>query len=270
MKHINTKCPAKINLFLKVLDKRIDGYHNIETSFQLIDLYDFMSFEKISNEIIIESDSDFLKDKNNTIYSSVLKVKEFLMDKKYGVKINIKKNIPIGSGMGGASSNAASTIMALNKLWELNLGRNKLSTIAKKVGADVPFFIFGKNALGSGIGEKLKEISSIKNKILIIDPMIHTSSKNMFGLLEKQKKNERSSLYVQNHFWDILIKENKEIKAFIEKFNKDNLINLTGSGSCMFICYKKDEEVAEIIKKIPSKWRLFFCKPLQYSPICYI
>ena len=270
MNHINTQCPAKINLFLKVLDKRIDGYHNIETSFQLIDLYDLMSFERTASKITIESKEDFLKGKDNTIYASALKIKEYLSDEKYGVKINIQKNIPNGSGMGGGSSNAASTIIALNKLWNLNLSKEKLGTIAKEIGADVPFFMFGKNALASGIGDRLQETSSIKNNVLIIDPLIHNSSKNMFSLLEDWKKNKNNSLSKQNHFLDVFVERNEVVKDFVEKFRKDYLINLTGSGSCMFICYKNDGEIAEIIKKIPSKWRLFFCKPLQYSPICYI
>ena len=91
MNHIKTQCPAKINLFLKVLNKRVDGYHNIETSFQLIDLYDLMSFEKTSSEIIIESNKDFLIGEDNTIYESALKIKEYLSDDDYGVKITIQK-----------------------------------------------------------------------------------------------------------------------------------------------------------------------------------
>ncbi len=270
MNHIKTQCPAKINLFLRVLDKRIDGYHNIETSFQLVDLYDLMSFEKTASEIIIESNEDLLRGEDNTIYASALKIKECLSNKKYGVKINIHKNIPTGSGMGGGSSNAASTIIALNKLWNLNLSEKKLGTIAKEIGADVPFFMFGKNALGSGIGDELQETSSIKKNILVIDPLIHNSSKNMFSLLEEWKKNEKNSLTKKNHFFDVFIEKNKEVKDFVEKFGNEYLINLTGSGSCMFICYENDEEITKILKKIPSKWRLFFCKPLQYSPICYI
>ena len=270
MNHIKTQCPAKINLFLRVLDKRIDGYHNIETSFQLIDLYDLISFEKITDEIIIESNEDYLGGEDNTIYASAVKVKEYLSDKKYGVKINIKKNIPTGAGMGGGSSNAASTIIALNKLWDLNLSKERLSKIAKEIGADVPFFMFGKNALGNGIGDELEEVSSIGDNILIIDPLIHNSSKNMFSLLKQRKEIKNNSLYKQNHFFDVFVESNKEVKDFVKKFNEAYVINLTGSGSCMFICYKNDEEITQIIKKIPSKWRLFFCKPLQYSPICYI
>jgi len=162
MNFIETQCPAKINLFLRVLNKRIDGYHNIETSFQLVDLYDLMSFERTTDEIIIESNKDFLKGQDNTIFTSASKIKEHLSDQEYGVKICIQKNIPTGSGLGGGSSNAASTIIALNKLWNLNLSEKKLISIAKEIGADVPFFMFGKNALGTGIGDELEETSSIK------------------------------------------------------------------------------------------------------------
>ena len=270
MNLIETQCPAKINLFLRVLDKRIDGYHNIETSFQLVDLYDLMSFKRTAGEIIIKSNKDFLIGKDNTIYESALKIKEHLSDRNYGVEINIQKNIPNGAGMGGGSSNAATTIIALNKLWNLNLSKKKLGTIAKEIGADVPFFMYGKNALGSGIGDELQETSSIKQNILIIDPLIHNSSRKMFKLLEEWKKNKNSSPSKQNHFLDVYVEKNEEVKDFIEKSGKDYSINLTGSGSCMFICYNNEEEITEILKKIPSKWRFFFCKPLQYSPICYI
>ena len=270
MNFIETQCPAKINLFLRVLNKRIDGYHNIETSFQLVDLCDLMSFERTTDGIIIESNKDFLRGQDNTIFTSASKIKEYLSDQEYGVKISIQKNIPTGSGMGGGSSNAASTIIALNKLWNLNLSENKLISIAKEIGADVPFFMFGKNALGTGIGDELQETSSIKKNILVIDPLIHNSSKNMFNLLEEWKENKNNSLSKQNHFLNVFIEKNEEVKDFVKNTGKNYSINLTGSGSCMFICYKDDKEINEILKKIPSKWRLFFCKPLQYSPICYI
>ena len=92
MNFIETQCPAKINLFLRVLNKRIDGYHNIETSFQLVDLCDLMSFERTTDEIIIESNKDFLRGQDNTIFTSASKIKEYLSDKEYGVKISIQKN----------------------------------------------------------------------------------------------------------------------------------------------------------------------------------
>ncbi|MAQ98504.1 MAG: 4-(cytidine 5'-diphospho)-2-C-methyl-D-erythritol kinase, partial [Gammaproteobacteria bacterium] len=138
MNKIQINSPAKINLFLKVKEKNQDGYHNIDTSFQLIDLFDRMSFETSDNGIVIKSNESFLENKNNTIYRSAKLLLKFI-DGEMGVNIKIEKSIPIGAGLGGGSSNAASTLIALNKLWNLELSKDKLIKIAKKIGADVPF-----------------------------------------------------------------------------------------------------------------------------------
>ena len=123
MNEIVTKCPAKINLNLRILDKREDGYHNIQTHFQLIDIYDHLKFKSNKDRnITIESKETYLNDEFNTIYQSAEKLQK-LMNENAGVVIEVKKNIPTGSGLGGASSNAASTLVALNKLWRLNLNK---------------------------------------------------------------------------------------------------------------------------------------------------
>ncbi len=215
MMEIDTKSPAKINLYLKILNKRKDGYHNIETSFQYIDLYDFLNFKESKNDISIESNNPIFKNTNNTIFQAASKMKEYL-NSSSGVSIKIEKNIPMGSGLGGASSNAASTILALNKLWGLELSDEKLLNIGKEIGADVPFFIFGKNSLAKGIGEILENTESIKNNILIIDPQIHNSSKKMFTLYDSwERDNEDIDNYLQNSFWGVFIKENHIIQKIL-------------------------------------------------------
>ena len=269
MNKIKIKSPAKINLFLRVLEENNSGYHNIETSFQYVDLYDLMNFELIDEGIKIRSNKSFLENKDNTIYKSA-KLLLDMLDHKIGVNISIEKNIPIGAGLGGGSSNAASTISVLNKLWNMNLTKDVLMETAIKIGADVPFFINGENAYGKGIGEKLETRESIENKILLIYPEMHSSSEIMFNLLDAQRKNNVNIVHhKQNDFWNIFLSENKNIKDFYES-NNNYEINLSGSGSCMYIFYKKESDIKEILKKIPSNWRFFFCKPLQYSPICYI
>ena len=210
MKLIELKSPAKINLYLKVLQKKDDGYHNIETCFQYIDLYDHMSFENTENGISIESNNAFLEGSNNTIYQSA-KILADIGDISSGVNIKIEKNIPIGAGLGGGSSNAASTIVALNKLWGLGLNKNKMLEIAKKIGADVPFFIYGDNAYGKGIGDTLEFKESIRDKILLIDPKINNSSAEMFELFDNFKQsNKNTSNYPQNDFWDVFLDGNFE------------------------------------------------------------
>ena len=273
MSEVLIKSPAKINLYLQILDKRDDGYHNIKTHLQLIDIYDHIKFKVSKNRnIYIKSKESYLNNEDNTIYNAAKKLQKYQKGNNFnGVEIKVDKNIPIGSGLGGASSNAASTLIVLNKLWNLNLSEDKLMKIGATIGADVPFFVYGKNAFGEGIGEKLKEVDVIPDKILILNPNIHCSTKKMFSLYDKFLKNNKNiSLSNQNHFWNIYLDKNPSIKDFIINNQLEEKINLSGSGSCMFIKYKNKKDIDKIIEKMPSNWRLFFCKPLQYSPICYI
>ena len=143
--------------------------------------------------------------------------------------------------------------------------------IGKEIGADVPFFICGKNSLAKGIGEKLKDTDSIKDNILLIKPNIHNSTKKMFDELDLQRENYNfKTSSSQNDFWDIFLRRNNTVKKFYNENNKEYDLNLTGTGSCIYVTYDEKKELNKILKKIPSNWRLFFCKPLQYSPICYI
>jgi len=271
MNEIVTKCPAKINLDLQILDKREDGYHNIKSHFQLIDIYDHLKFKSNKDgNIIVKSQEAYLHDKNNTIYVAAEKLQS-LKNVNKGIQVEVKKNIPTGSGLGGASSNAASTLVALNKIWELNLIESELIKIAATIGADVPFFVFGKNAVGKGIGDILEEVNVTSKKILLITPNIHSSTKEMFRFYEQSKDNvKKIASDRQNSFWNVFLGQNPTIKDFIFSNNLENRINLSGSGSSLFINYEDNSEIDKIVKKIPRNWRFFFCKPLQYSPICYI
>ncbi len=273
MSEVLIKSPAKINLYLQILDKRDDGYHNIKTHLQLIDIYDHIKFKLSKNRnIYIKSKESYLNNEDNTIYNAAKKLQKYQECNSFnGVEIEVDKNIPTGSGLGGASSNAASTLIVLNKLWNLNLSKDKLMKIGASIGADVPFFVYGKNAVGEGIGENLKEVEMMPDKILILNPNIHCSTKKMFSLYDKFLKNNKNiSLSNQNHFWNIYLDKNQNIKNFIINNQLEKKINLSGSGSCMFIKYKNKKDIDKIIEKMPSNWRLFFSKPLQYSPICYI
>ena len=269
MSKINIKSPAKINLHLTILRKLKNGFHELDTSFQLIDLYDEISFKKVERGISIKCDNKNICDHNNIVFQVARDLQQ--NTKNNGIEIEIKKNIPIGSGLGGASSNAGSAIIMLNKIWQLNLNKNKLIKYASKVGADVPFFIFGKNAYATGIGEKLKYKKSINSNLIIIDPKIHNSTKQMFNLYDKNTKNEYKELYFkQNSFWSVYLENEKKVRDFYNSNFREFKLNLSGSGSCMYVAYDKKKEIEELIKKIPSNWRFFLCKPLQYSPISYL
>ena len=167
------KSPAKINIYLKVLKKRSDGYHELESAFQLINLYDELeaSITKYE-EIRIECSPNTIKLEENIIFKAVQLVKSKYKVKQ-GIYIKLKKEIPIGAGLGGGSSNAASALLALNNLWGLEISQTNLLKLGKDLGADVPFFLNGKNAYVSGIGDKLKEKKSDNSKYILC--LLYTS-----------------------------------------------------------------------------------------------
>ena len=151
----------------------------------------------------------------------------------------------------------------MNKIWGLNLSTEELVNIGKGLGADVPIFIYGKNAVATGIGDVLSDIELKKNKYLLICPNIEVSTSKMF---RKLRINELDPKH-QNSFLDNLLKEHKSIKEFHKSFENDYDLKLSGTGSTLFIEYDNKNELGKIVQKIPKNWRFFFCEGLQYSPL---
>ena len=268
----STFSPAKINLFLKVDKKRFDGFHNIESRFQLINLFDEITIKKTNNKnISLKSNirnKSFLN--KNIILDACFKLQE-AVGEDLGCEITVIKNIPMGAGLGGGSSNAASTLVSLNNLFKLNLSHIKLSQLGAELGADIPFFINGKNANVSGFGEILSPCDSINSKILLIYPNINVSTKEMFDELKAHRRIQGDKKVSDKHndFQDIFNKKFPVISNFFSQseveFNLE--FTITGTGSSHFCFYKNELEISEFVKKIPNNWRFFNVEPLQYSPI---
>ena len=260
------KSPAKINIYLKVLKKRSDGYHELESAFQLINLYDELeaSITK-SEEIRIECSPNTIKLEENIILKAVQLVKSKYKVKQ-GIYIKLKKEIPIGAGLGGGSSNAASALLALNNLWGLEISQTDLLKLGRGLGADVPFFLNGKNAYVSGIGDKLKEKKSDNSKYILIYPNIIASTKKVFEFYSNNKKFMEDD-NLQNSLLKPLLSMYPEIKSFYNKNISSFDIKLTGSGSTMFISYKDEGELEKIMEIIPINWRFFLAEAIQYSPL---
>lgn len=247
------KSYAKANLYLKVGKKLRSGYHNIQSVMQLVDLYDNISFEKLKEDaIIIESSNKELENKTNLAYKAAeLLKKRFSVND--GIKIKIEKNIPIAAGLGGGSSNAACTLIALNKIFGIKMNEKKLINLAAEIGSDVPFFILGNTALVEGVGEKIKPIKRpVSINIVLVNPGIKMSTTKAYKEFDKKKlksdskadikelikginkkdiKKISSNMY--NDFDAIMEKKHmiiKEIKSNLKKFDALNSM-LVGSGS---------------------------------------
>tara|TARA_Y100001954_G_scaffold17234_1_gene16064 strand:+ start:116 stop:961 length:846 start_codon:yes stop_codon:yes gene_type:complete len=264
-------CPAKLNLNLSVLRKKINGMHEINSQFQLIDLFDEMKIEKTNSELInVSTDIDSsINGEKNIVYQAINELSNFI-GKQVNCNISIKKNIPIGGGLGGGSSNAAGALIGVNVLFELGLSSKDLIKIGKKVGADVPFFIFGKNAHASGIGDVLIEAkSSSKKKYLLLFPQINSSTKKLFSQWDKLSKYSQNKILKneENSFLPLFLQNNQDIKETFNQLNDLCSLKLSGTGSTMFFVYENKSEIEKTLKKIPSKWRHSFCEPLQCSPL---
>ncbi|MFH0947850.1 MAG: 4-(cytidine 5'-diphospho)-2-C-methyl-D-erythritol kinase [Elusimicrobiota bacterium] len=237
------KANAKINLFLDVLGKRKDGYHNIKTIFQEVSLSDDIFIMGtvpnglFPNGIKILCDMPGVPtDKKNLVYKAVELLEKHCGIKK-AVEIKIKKKIPVGAGLGGGSSDAAAVLIGLNKLWNLKLHKNQLAKIGKKIGADVPFFTYGGGrCLGEGIGDKLTPLKVRKTEwyVLVIPPY-QISTKFVYSRLAETKKSDILNKHF-NRLEDVVLPLYPEIKKI-----KDLLIEsgaefslMSGSGSCVF------------------------------------
>tara|TARA_Y100000768_G_scaffold40092_1_gene26284 strand:+ start:1337 stop:2167 length:831 start_codon:yes stop_codon:yes gene_type:complete len=271
MKNIKLSCPAKLNLNLSIIKKRIDGMHDIESQFQLINLFDEMCIKKSNSKSnnIKTNIKDLIDDEKNIVFEAINELSRYVGTKIY-CDIKITKNIPIGGGLGGGSSNAAGALIGINYLFELGLSSKELRTIGKNLGADVPFFVFGKNAWASGIGDNLIEDKNFsKKKYLLLFPQIHSSTKELFFEWDKLDINSQKKIQQneENSFLPLFLEKNKDLKKVIQNLAKRIPLRLSGTGSTMFCEYDDPMEIEKTLKKVPCKWRHSFCEPLQCSPL---
>lgn len=183
---VRLKTPAKINLYLKVISKRSDGYHNINTLLQMISLYDSLTFKEIDKgvELIIKKPS-IPKEKDNLVYQAALKfIKEFNIKK--GVRIHLKKDIPLAAGLGGGSSDTAATLIGLSRLWGIQKSRKRLIKIGATIGADVPFFFYGPLAFAFGRGDNVRPITPIRvTWLVLINPGFPILTGEVYNEIDK-------------------------------------------------------------------------------------
>lgn len=188
MNEITISAPAKVNLYLDVLGKRPDGYHELKMIMQAVSLFDEVHIQKADSGITVTTNFDYLPvgDKNTAYKAAKLMLETFQI--KEGVKININKNIPVGAGLAGGSADAAAVLQGINQIFNLGQKTEKLAGLGKFVGADVPFCVFGGTALAEGIGEIIKQLDSFSGAdIIMVKPDFSISTAYIFGKYVKGK-----------------------------------------------------------------------------------
>jgi 4-diphosphocytidyl-2-C-methyl-D-erythritol kinase len=275
MKTYKSLCPAKINLFLKILSKRTDGFHELESLFAFIDLADELQVE-LGDQFEIKITGEFSQfvDQKNNLFTKILDwfVDEFAVSKN--LKITIKKNIPVGSGLGGGSSNAAYFIRALNEIFALDLDKKRMQEISLKFGSDIAFFFEDRASLVSGRGENLKNFTEFDPlSALLIHPKISLSTREIFhklagnfspkiGVNNLEKMSILDLLKLPNDLENPAIATLPLIKEIISELKNSgaNFSKMSGSGSACFGIFDDQKNLAQAAVDLKKKFPNFFVR----------
>ena len=266
-------CPAKLNLFLHVLGRRDDGYHDLQTLFCLLDFGDEMTFSAVGDGILtlhIESSLESPLPMDNNLVIKAAKALRRLTNKPLlGADISLVKKIPQGAGLGGGSSNAASTLLALNDLWSLKLSTEELCEIGIKLGADVPVFLHRKSAWGEGMGEKLEAVELDERWYLVITPPCLVSTQEIF--CHQQLTRNSSAIKIadflagrsRNDCEAITTKLYPEVANTLNLLNKFAKSRMTGTGSSIFAEFKSEVDAMATLAKLPKPLQVFVAKGIN-------
>ncbi len=253
--------PAKINLFLHIVGRRADGYHLLQSVFRLIDLQDTIYIRiREDGEIHRASEHPDVPEAQDLTIRAAHLLKAHA-NCSLGADIAIEKRIPMGGGLGGGSSDAATVLIALNYLWKLNLSRKVLMELGLQLGADVPFFIFGKNAWVEGVGEKIQEIALPANHYLVLTPKIHVSTGQIFNAKELTRNTFPTTIaafsemqdFLHNDLEAVVCQQYPAVKACLDWLNQYSKARMSGSGASVFIEQKTEVEVNNILLTLPKR-----------------
>jgi len=272
---ITLPAPAKLNLCLLIVGRRSDGYHNLQTAFQLLDLHDELRFEllgqKAADELIVAGMPQVAA-KDNLVYQAAM-----LLSDHCGVlprvKITVKKRIPMGAGLGGGSSDAATTLVALNALLGCELPISDLAALGSKLGADVPVFVQGTSAWGEGIGEALTPLEMPEATYLLVYPNCHVSTQAVFANPDLTRDSSAItiarflSLGAGNDCERIVCQLYPEVSTALDWLKQWGPAKMTGTGSCVFLRCESPGDAIAIQKEVPSKWQSFIAKGVYQSPL---
>lgn len=273
---ITLPAPAKLNLFLHINGRREDGYHELQTLFQFIDRCDILHFTTTAdNNITINPPIQGVSLESNLIYKAAKLLAPFKTTPG-GISINIEKILPMGGGLGGGSSDAATTLVALNHLWQCHQTTEQLMALGLSLGADVPIFIKGKASWAEGVGEILTPATPPENWYIVLSPDCHVDTGEIFShqrltrdtpklkiapALEGDVKNYR------NDCETIVSELYPEVKQAIESLNQHGRSRLTGTGACVFAAFESKESAELAFSKLPKSSKGFISKGLNSSPL---
>ena len=277
--------PAKLNLMLHITGQRDDGYHELQTIFQFIDFADELEFNIRNDNQLFRHCENFAVPENEDIIIRAAKLlqenfrrKNPGQEKKLGADIHLLKNIPMGAGLGGGSSDAATTLVALNTLWQMQFTIDELAGMGLVLGADVPVFVRGFAAFAEGVGEKLTPFSPPESWYLVLIPPVHVSTKEIF--LNPQLTRDCSTIKIcdlsrrewRNVCTPVVLKNHPLVLQAYEIIEKYSKACMSGTGASVFASFDTKAQADEVLQKIKENpisesWFSFVAKGLNQSPL---
>jgi len=284
--------PAKLNLFLHINYRRPDGYHELQTLFQLLDYGDELQFEDWQEHtggspFQLTSQLADLRNADNLISKAADSLVEYarqhhLAQRLIPIKITLTKHLPTGGGVGGGSSDAATTLLALNQLWRLELSSQQLAAIGVRLGADIPVFTGGQTAYAEGIGERLQTLNMPELWYVVIRPDCQVSTAEVFSHKELTRDTPKSRIAtalggdlgllalgqtdVTNDCKSIVCRLYPAIQEAMGWLNQFSPARLTGTGACIFACFTDKERANHVFSQLPANYQGFVAKGINQSP----
>ena len=265
--------PAKLNLFLHVVGRRPDGYHLLQTAFRFIDYGDELS-------IAVRADGDIRRttplqgvpaELDLTVRAARALQRETGCSE--GADIGIVKRLPMGGGLGGGSSDAATTLIALNRLWRTRLSRDRLQQLALGLGADVPVFVFGRNAFAEGVGERLQALLLPPAWYLVLVPELAVSTAEIFSAAELTRNTNAITIAAfsvgrgHNDLEAVVCRRYPQVTRHLEWLHRYGDARMTGSGACVFCAFGSEEQARRALQELPADMRGFVARGLERHPL---
>jgi 4-diphosphocytidyl-2-C-methyl-D-erythritol kinase len=262
--------PGKLNLFLHVLGRRPDGMHDLQTVFRLIDRCDRVGIRARDDGEIRFSGA--FGEGNLCVRAA--RLLQAATGSGKGAELWLEKNLPVGGGLGGGSSDAGTTLLALNRLWDCGLSRNRLMALGLELGADVPAFLYGRSALGEGIGERLLALDMAPAWYLVLTPQVSVSTKEIFSdaALTRDTKPLKIPPFLsgqgRNDLESVAVRRYPEIAQHLAWLRKRSpQARMTGSGACVFAEFPREQDAVALHNELPAAMRGFVARGLERHPL---
>jgi 4-diphosphocytidyl-2-C-methyl-D-erythritol kinase len=271
--------PAKLNLFLHVVGRRADGYHLLQTLFRLIELHDTLHFTRREDGVVRRSNAIMGVPEAQDLCVRAARLLQRETGCTQGVDIQLEKRIPMGGGLGGGSSDAATTLLALNRLWDLNLSRERLMQLGLTLGADVPVFIFGQNAFAEGVGEALQAYPLPDAWYVVLFPAVHIPTAEIFTHPELTRDTTSITIRalpigstclegaLHNDLQPVACKLYPAVAAHLAWLQQFAAAAMTGSGACVFAEFGSQSAAHQVLQQLPKDMRGVVTQGLQQHPL---